>query len=106
MLPFGLAQLPSETPGWTAMASVAALGVLGTAIAYLVHYRLITRYGSARSSLVTYLIPVFALAYGAAILGEELRLGALLGLALILAGVALGSGLVRLPRRAAAAAET
>jgi drug/metabolite transporter (DMT)-like permease len=105
-LPFGLVQLPEEEPSWEALASVAALGVLGTAAAYLIHYRLVTHYGSARSSLVGYLIPVFALFYGAVILDEPFRLGALLGLGLILAGVALGSGLVRLPRRAAATAET
>jgi drug/metabolite transporter (DMT)-like permease len=105
-LPFGLAQLPAETPGWEALGSVAALGLLGTALAYLIHYRLVTRYGSARTSLVTYLLPAFALFYGAVILDEPVRASALGGLALILAGVALGSGLARLPRRAAAPAET
>jgi drug/metabolite transporter (DMT)-like permease len=61
---------------------------------------MLAAYGSARTSLVTYLLPVFALAYGALILDEPLRLNALLGLVLILGGVALGSGMVRLPRRA------
>jgi drug/metabolite transporter (DMT)-like permease len=103
-LPFGLAQLPAGVPGWKAMGSIVVLAVGGTAAAYLVHYRLVTRYGSARSSLVAYLIPVFALVYGAAILDEPVRFTALLGLALILAGVALGSGLVRVPRRAASPA--
>ena len=74
--------------------------LLGTALAYLVLYRMLADYGSARTSLVTYLLPIFALAYGALILDEPLRLSALLGLVLILGGVALGSGMVRLPRRA------
>jgi drug/metabolite transporter (DMT)-like permease len=100
MLPLGLAQLPSELPSWKVIGSVCALGVLGSAIAYLIHYRLVKCYGAARSSLVTYLIPAFALMYGAAILDEPLTLGAVLGLLLILAGVGLGSGMVRLPRRA------
>ncbi len=102
ILPFGLAQLPDHVPGWDAFAAVAALGILGTSLAYLVHYRLVTSFGSSRSSLVTYLIPAFALFYGAVFLDEPITLGAVLGLGLILGGVGLGSGLVRLPRRAAA----
>jgi drug/metabolite transporter (DMT)-like permease len=100
ILPFGLLQLPDTVPSWKAFGSAAALAVLGTALAYLVLYRMLAAYGSARTSLVTYLLPVFALAYGALILDEPLRLSALLGLVLILGGVALGSGMVRLPRRA------
>ena len=100
-LPFGIAQLPAELPSWEAIGSIVALGLGGTALAYLVHYRLVTRYGSARSSLVTYLIPVFALFYGATILDEPVRVTSLVGLALVLGGVALGSGLVRVRRRAA-----
>jgi drug/metabolite transporter (DMT)-like permease len=100
-LPFGIAQLPAETPSWEAIGSMVALGLGGTALAYIVHYRLVTRYGSARSSLVTYLIPVFALFYGTALLEEPVRATSLVGLALILGGVALGSGLVRVRRRAA-----
>lgn len=101
ILPFGVAQLPERVPGWETLGAVAVLGVLGTSVAYLIHYRLVTRYGSARSSLVTYLIPAFALLYGSVFLDEPLTLGALLGLALILGGVGLGSGLVRRRRVAA-----
>ena len=54
-------------------------------------------------AVVTYLIPCFALAYGALILDESIEVAALGGLALILVGVALGSGGVR-PRRARAEA--
>lgn len=57
-------------------------------------------------AVLAYLIPVFGLFYGAVILDEPITLSAILGLALILGGVALGSGLVRLPRRAAAAASS
>ena len=82
-----------------------ALGVLGTAVALLFFYRLLNRYGAARASLVTYLLPPTALVYGAVILDESVTLNAVLGLVLILAGVALGSGAgLRLRRRRAAAA--
>jgi drug/metabolite transporter (DMT)-like permease len=107
ILPAGIAQAPATAPGLEAVAAVVALSVLGTAIASIAHYTMLQRYGSARTSLIAYLIPVTALAYGAGILDEPLTLNALLGLALILLGVALGSGMARMARRGApAAAET
>jgi drug/metabolite transporter (DMT)-like permease len=99
LLPFAAVQLPDETPSWEALASVAVLGIFGTAIALLFYYRMLSSYGSTRASLVTYLLPPTALVYGALILDEPVTLNAILGLALILAGVALGSGLLRFPRR-------
>lgn len=102
ILPFGLLQLPAAVPSAKVLGSVAALGVVGTAVAYLVFYNIVTRYGAARTALVAYLLPAFALFYGAVFLDEALTLNALLGLALILAGVALGSGVLRLRRSAEA----
>ena len=94
LLPFGIAQLPSEAPGWKAIASVLALGIAGTAVGTLLYYRLVNLHGSARASLVVYLLPPFALLYGATLLDESLNPQKLIGLGLILGGVALGSGLV------------
>ena len=100
LLPLGILQLPGEVPSWEALASVAALGVAGTALAQLILYRALRLHGSARTTLVTYLMPPTALLYGALLLDEPLTVGVIGGLALILGGVALGSGAVRLPRRA------
>jgi drug/metabolite transporter (DMT)-like permease len=100
LLPFALLQLPTEVPSSEAIASVAALSILGTALAQLVLFRMLRLHGSARTSLVTYLLPVTALFYGAVLLGEAVTVAVLGGLALILLGVALGSGALRLPRRA------
>ena len=99
LLPFAVVQAPEETPSWEALASVAVLGILGTAVALLFFYRMLSSYGATRSSLVTYLLPPTALIYGTLILDEPITLNAILGLILILAGVALGSGLLRFPRR-------
>jgi len=99
LLPLALFQLPESTPSAEALGSVAALGVLGTALALLFYYRMLTSYGATRASLVTYLIPPVAVLYGVTILGEELTLGAVLGLVCILGGVALGSGVFRYARR-------
>jgi drug/metabolite transporter (DMT)-like permease len=98
-LPVGVAQAPTQMPGWKTIGSVLALGIPGTALAYLLFFGLITGPGAAYASLVTYLIPPIALAYGAIFLDERFGAYALGGLALILAGVALGTGAVR-PRRA------
>jgi drug/metabolite transporter (DMT)-like permease len=99
LLPFGLAQLPDSMPGWKVTGSVVALGVAGTAIGQLIYYRMVESDGSARTSLVTYLLPVTALFYGAGLLDEPITIEELVGLVLILAGVGLGSGLVRTARR-------
>ena len=104
LLPFALLQLPDQMPGWEASASVAALAVGGTALAQIVIFRMLRLHGAARLSLVTYLLPVTAVAYGVLLLDERLHAGMLVGLALILPGVALGSGALRLPRRDPAAA--
>jgi drug/metabolite transporter (DMT)-like permease len=100
LLPFAAAALPSHVPNWKEWGSVAALAVLGTAIGQLVYYKLLQTDGSSRASLVTYLIPGVALFYGVTLLGEPLTVEELVGLVLILAGVAVGSGVLRLPRQA------
>jgi drug/metabolite transporter (DMT)-like permease len=101
LLPFALLQLPDNVPSGEALGSVAALGIAGTAIASIVLYRMLVTYGSSRTALVTYLLPAFALFYGAAFLDERITVSAVLGLILILGGVALGAGVLRVPRRRA-----
>jgi drug/metabolite transporter (DMT)-like permease len=98
LIPLSLFQLPDQMPGWKALASVAALGLIGTAFATLILYRMLNTYGSSRTSLVTYLLPPMALFYGVTILDEQIHLNAALGLLLILAGVALGSGVFKVVR--------
>jgi drug/metabolite transporter (DMT)-like permease len=106
---FAAATLPGEVPGLRAVLSVVALGVLGTALAFVIFYKLIAEVGAGRASLVSYLAPGVALLYGALLLDEAITVAAVVGLALILAGVALASrrsptaprpsGTARSPRR-------
>src|SRR4029077_16371187 len=56
LAPLALLRPPAATPSWQAIASIAALGIGGTAIAQIVFYRMLRLYGSARSSLVAYLL--------------------------------------------------
>jgi drug/metabolite transporter (DMT)-like permease len=104
LLPFGLAQLPSHVPGWKETGSVVALAVLGTAVAQIIVFRVLRSDGATRLSLVTYLLPATALVYGVTLLGESLTVQELIGMVLILGGVALGSGAIQLLRREPAAA--
>jgi len=92
LLPLALVQLPDHAPDAEAIASLLALTIVGTAFAQLVLFRMLRLFGSRRLSLVTYLIPGFAVAYGATFLDEPVTGAALGGLVLILGGVALASG--------------
>src|ERR671937_591841 len=108
-LPWALAHLPAHMPGWKVTASVLTLGIAGTGIAYILYYALLAQAGASRSILITYLVPAFALLYGATLLGEPLTGSAIGGLALVLAGVGLGTGAVSLrlrwPTRATSASD-
>ena len=99
LLPLGIAQAPSEVPGAKAIVAVLVMGVVATAVGLLLYIHLVENHGSSRASLVVYLLPVIALVYGALFLDEGVQPTAIVGLALILGGVALGSGIVRPLRR-------
>ena len=88
----GLYALPSSGLAWFAMVW---LGALGTGVAYLLFFRLIERWGATRTTLVTYVIPVVAIALGFIVLGERLRPLELVGAALIIGGVVLVNGVGR-----------
>jgi drug/metabolite transporter (DMT)-like permease len=91
LLPAAIATAPSELPGTRAALSVLALGAVGTALAFVIFYKLIAEVGAGRASLVSYLAPGVALFYGALLLDERITPAAVGGLVLILAGVALAS---------------
>jgi len=76
-------------PDWTAISILTWIGIGPTAIATLVHLKLIASAGPTFMSLINYCIPVVALLIGMALLGEEPGANAYSGLALILAGIGL-----------------
>jgi drug/metabolite transporter (DMT)-like permease len=89
--PFGIPSLPAHMIGGKELGSVLVLGLVCTGVAYMVFFALLRGAGAARSILVTYLVPSAALVYAVVLLGEQVRVTALVGLALILGGVALGA---------------
>jgi drug/metabolite transporter (DMT)-like permease len=86
LLPFGIADMPSSTPSFDALSSVVVLGLVCSALAFMVFFRLIAEVGASRAAVITYINPIVALALGVAILGEDVGPGAIAGLLLILAG--------------------
>ena len=96
LLPFtALGTLPGEVPGVEVWLSILALGALGTGVAYVLNFNVVRAAGAQTASMVTYLVPVFAVLFGVTILGEPLSWHEPVGGALIIAGVALAQGVLR-----------
>jgi drug/metabolite transporter (DMT)-like permease len=95
LLPFAIAAWPVLPPTALDWVSVVALGVFCTGLAYILYFRLIARVGPAKTMTVAYLIPAFAMLWGALFLAETVTPAMLAGCAVILVGTSLATGLVR-----------
>lgn len=95
------AQWPSQSPGQTAWLSAIALALLCSGLAYILYFRLMKRAGPSYALSVTFLIPVFAVLWGAVFLGESFTLHMAAGCAIVLLGTALAIGVLKLPQRQA-----
>src|SRR5690348_2559267 len=104
-LPVGVAQAPSRMWRGETIAAILVLGFVGTAVAYLLFFALIQRAGANYATLVTSLVLRIALAYGAMFHDESFSSIDFASLGLILVGVALATGSVRLASLRAARAE-
>jgi drug/metabolite transporter (DMT)-like permease len=103
-LPIGLLRLPSAVPPVQVLLSVTILGVVCTALAFLLFFALIAEVGPARATVITYVNPAVALLLGVLILGEPFTLGAGIGFLLIVLGSILATR--RSSQPVAAVAET
>ena len=92
--PFSLPPL-SQSVVW----SMVALGVLGTAVAFVVYYRLLETAPASYVSMTTYVIPIFGVILGVLVLNEQPTWHAYAGFALILLGVMIVNGLIKLKRQ-------
>ncbi len=90
---------PAKMPGLQAWLAVMAVGVLCTGVAYVLYFKLIEQAGPARALAVTFVLPVFALFYGALFLGEAVTAWMVVCGAVIVCGTALSTGLLSLGKR-------
>src|SRR5919201_1938932 len=90
-LPIAIAQWPSHAPSVQALASVAVLGVVCTALAFIVFFALIREVGPNRATVITYVNPAVAVARGVLILREPLTASIAAGFALIALGSFVGT---------------
>lgn len=89
--PFGLVGLGDSTFAWSSLLAVAAIGVLGTGLAFILMGTLAGSVGATRASFITYLIPVVALVLGVVFRGEVISPVAVTGVALVIVGAILAS---------------
>lgn len=90
-MPIAIAVWPSNPVSFNAIASLVALGVFSTAIAFMLFFIVITEIGPARGSLTTYVNTAVAVVLGIIILNEPITLGIIVGLPLVLLGSYLAS---------------
>jgi len=89
LAPFALFSWPAAPPDARAWGAALALGIVCTAIAYVLYFRLITRVDPMHATVVTYIVPVFGIAWGALFLGESVTWAMLGGAGVVIAGVVL-----------------
>lgn len=91
VIPFGLVGLGDSTFAWPSLLAVAAIGILGTGLAFVLMGTLAGSVGATRASFLTYLIPVVAMVLGVAFRDEIISPIAVTGVGLVIAGAILAS---------------
>lgn len=89
--PLGLASIPKSTFAWSSLIAVAALGVFGTALAFVGFTTLLGRVGATRGSVTIYFLPLVAMVLGATVRNETIALMSIAGTALVLVGAYMAS---------------
>jgi drug/metabolite transporter (DMT)-like permease len=89
--PIGLGSVPGSRFTWSSLLAVAAVGVLGTGVAFVLMGRLVGRVGPTRASIVGYLIPVVALLLGVVLRNDDVGPFAVAGVGLVILGASLTS---------------
>jgi drug/metabolite transporter (DMT)-like permease len=99
-LPVALVSGPPRMPALDGAISLLAVGVLSTAIAWPIFFRVLRRTTPTAASTVTFIVPAFALTWGSIVLNESVGLGLLVGFGLILVSLMLVLGVtvpIRMP---------
>ena len=98
--PAGITQLPHAWPTGEVIAAVATLGLLCTALAFLLFFALIAEVGPVRATVITYVNPAVAVTLGVLLLHEPFTTGIAGGFVLILCGSVLAARAAPAPSRA------
>ena len=94
VLPGAVMAWPDEPVSTLAWISVITMGVASTALAYILYFRLIANVGPTRAIAVTYLVPVFAMLFGAIFIAEQVTVMMIIACAVIFLGTALATGVL------------
>lgn len=92
LVPLALLHWPATPPGARAWGAVVALALLCTGVAYVLYFSLIAHIGATNALSVTFLIPAFAIGWGALFLGEQVNAAMVGACAVILAGTSMVTG--------------
>ena len=98
LLPLLPLSRPQSFPSELAILALIGLALMSTSLAYILYFRLIQAVGSTRALTVTYLIPLFAILWGALFLKEAITVSIVSGGSLILLGTAIANGFLKMPR--------
>lgn len=86
VVPFGIAQIPGSTWAWPSAIAMIPLGVLGTAVAFVLMTSLVGRVGGPRGSVAIYFVPIVAMILGVIVRNDTIEPVAIAGIALVLLG--------------------
>lgn len=101
LAPLAIGTWPEQMPGPRAWAEVMFLGIASSGLGFVMYFRLLRTIGAVRTTSVTFLNPIVAMASAAIYLGEPVTLQMVVGCAIILLGTALVLGLLPLRRKKA-----
>jgi drug/metabolite transporter (DMT)-like permease len=99
LLPLAVTRLPSKIPDLEVIASLLVLGLICTALAYLIFFALVAEVGASRGTVITYVNPAVSVFLGVTLLGEPLNAAIIVGFLLIILGSWLSTGGVLPPLR-------
>jgi drug/metabolite transporter (DMT)-like permease len=99
LTPLALFHLPETLPSLKACLSVTILGIVCTAFAYLIYFKLIREIGGEKASYVTFIQPLFGIFWGVVFFHEELTITIIAGCFTILSGVAFATGSFSIPKK-------
>jgi len=92
VLPLAVTRLPSKLPDLEVIASLLVLGLICTALAYLIFFALVAEVGASRGTVITYVNPAVSVSLGVTLLGESLNAAIVVGFLLIIVGSWLSTG--------------